>query len=136
MNNIDYHDGFYLDSGATHHVCNNRDYFVDFTPCEEELYGFEGTSSPICGRGTVLIPGTKFKLKNAVYMPNAVTNLVSIFDAVTLFGCRLIFKKSGVYLKGRLLATIDPATRLFRVCVPEKFFAVLSRQIQSFGTNG
>jgi len=40
--NIDFQDGFYLDSGATHHVSNKCDYFVDFTPCEEELYGLKG----------------------------------------------------------------------------------------------
>ena len=76
------HDSFILDSGATVHICNNRQRFEDFVPASDQLYAGESRSD-IEGYGTVRINLTRpsgkinIKLAHVAYIPEFQTNTVS-----------------------------------------------------------
>ena len=76
------HNSFILDSGATVHICNNRQRFEDFVPASDQLYAGESRSN-IEGYGTVRINLTRpsgkisIKLAHVAYVPEFQTNTVS-----------------------------------------------------------
>ena len=76
------HDSFILDSGATIHICNDRQRFEDFVLVSESVYAGEGQVQ-VQGFGTVRInidrPSGKLNIKLAqvAFIPNFQTNTVS-----------------------------------------------------------
>ena len=78
-------DSFILDSGATTHVCNNREQFQDFKPATDEDIFYAGdTIISIEGFGTIeiTIQGStgpkKISLTKAAYIPAFHTNVASL----------------------------------------------------------
>jgi len=78
-------DSFILDSGATTHVCNNRERFQDFKPATDEDVLYAGdTIISIEGFGTIeiTIQGStgpkKISLTKAAYVPAFHTNVASL----------------------------------------------------------
>lgn len=73
------------DSGTTSHICNDMNSFVDLTSLtESSISGIGNQSIKALGRGTVVLEAKVGKetrihrLKDTLYAPNAVNNLISI----------------------------------------------------------
>ncbi len=73
------------DSGTTSHISNRRETFSDFKPLEAtSIAGIGSASVRALGRGTVLLDckvngkTITHQLKDTLYAPNAVNNLISI----------------------------------------------------------
>ena len=102
--------GLVLDSGATSHMINNREMFIDIDDSfSGKVQNANKTESEICGRGTVAFLGKdsnqinrKIVLENALFIPENSHSLVSISKlgeagADILIGPELsIIDKSGV----------------------------------------
>lgn len=75
-------DTWVMDSAATHHFCNRRDWFCTFTTLNTEATVGEGKSR-VEGRGDIWIqmlyePKKQFCLRNVIYAPKMGRNLISI----------------------------------------------------------
>ena len=80
-------NSYILDSGATHHVCNDRSRFIDFTAAvdNERITTGDGVAQ-IKGYGTIWIKtkcpgwleGRTIQLRNTYYVPTFSTNVVSL----------------------------------------------------------
>lgn len=73
---------WWVDSGATKHICCTKGAFSSFTPNSDEECLFMGnaSSSKIEGKGTVTLrftSGNILSLKDVLYVPNIRKNLVS-----------------------------------------------------------
>ncbi|OMO62209.1 Zinc finger, CCHC-type [Corchorus capsularis] len=72
---------WWIDTGATRHVCTDKNMFTTFTPIEgEKLYMGNSTSSAIEGQGKVQLKMTSGKvvtLTDVFYVPEIRKNLVS-----------------------------------------------------------
>ncbi|GJW75361.1 retrovirus-related pol polyprotein from transposon TNT 1-94 [Tanacetum coccineum] len=77
-------DDWWYDSGATTHVCNNRDLFKTYKETEDghEVMMGDNHTSKVIGSGNVEIQftsGKKLTLMNVLHVPNIRKNLVSGF---------------------------------------------------------
>ena len=73
---------WWLDVGATRHICCDRAVFANLVPLEigEKLYMSNSVTSEIKGQRTVFLKmtsGKEIKLHNVLYVPNIRKNLVS-----------------------------------------------------------
>ncbi|KAG8491562.1 hypothetical protein CXB51_014803 [Gossypium anomalum] len=87
---------WWLDTGATRHICCNNDSFVELVPCEkgEKLYIGNNATSKIKGKGTVILKltsGKELKLQNVLYVSNICKNLV--FETfLSMHGFRMLLR--------------------------------------------
>src|SRR5277367_3151728 len=99
-------DLWYLDSGTTSHISNNRDVYIDFVNTKPTPITGIGSSAISTGYGTIPI---EFKVKNKIfthklhhvlYLPDAPNCLISVsrFDEK---GGRAIFYKGECFLEGK-----------------------------------
>ena len=105
---------WWIDTGATHHVCFDKKMFSTFEPIEigEKVFMGNSTTSKIKGQGKVVLKMTSKKeltLTKVLYVPKIYKNLV--FDSlINSHRFRLVFEldkfvlsKSGMYVgKGYL----------------------------------
>ena len=79
-------NSYILDSGATHHVCNDRSRFSDFRPASDEETLTSGNGKvKVGGYGTIWVRATcpgypngrLIHLRNTIYIPSFSTNVVS-----------------------------------------------------------
>ena len=100
---------WWIDTGATHHVCSDKMMFSSFKPIETGEKVFMGNSATldIKGQGKVVLKmtyGKELTLTNVLYVPEIRKNLVS-GSLLNSHGFRLVFEsdkfvlsKSGMYV--------------------------------------
>ena len=99
---------WWIDTGATRHVCTNKDLFTTFEKVEgEKMFMGNSASSAIEGQGKVLLKMTSGKtltLNDVLYVPEIRKNLVS-GSLLNKHGFRMVFEsdkvilsKSGMYV--------------------------------------
>lgn len=98
---------WYIDSGATSHMCNRRDLFQKL--CLEERGAItiaNGTSIVSLGKGKVKLKigksgnGFEAELNDVLYLPDLESNLVSV-NKLTEKGFLVVFEKENCYLTRR-----------------------------------
>ena len=73
-----------VDSGATRHICANKDGFTSYTPVgddEKVVYLGDSHIAQVLGKGKVMLKLTSGKtmaLNNVLHVPNIRENLVSV----------------------------------------------------------
>ena len=105
---------WWIDTGATRHVCSDKMMFSTFEPIEtgEKVFMGNSVTSDIKGQGKVVLKmtsGKELTLTNVLYVPEIRKNLVS-GSLLNSHGFRLVFEsdkfvlsKSGMYVgKGYL----------------------------------
>ncbi|XP_021979236.1 uncharacterized protein LOC110875347 [Helianthus annuus] len=88
--------GWWVDTGATRHVCADKSLFTTFKALsgEEKLYTGNAATADIMGEGTVILKWTSGKeltLSNVLYVPDLRKNLVSGW-LLNKFGFHLVFE--------------------------------------------
>ncbi|GJW43256.1 putative reverse transcriptase domain-containing protein [Tanacetum coccineum] len=130
-------DDWWYDSGATTHVCNNRDLFKTYKETKDghEVMMGDNHTSKVIGSGNVEIQftsGKKLTLMNVLHVPNIRKNLVSGFklcksgvkaviesDKVILSKANVFVGKvyacDGIYTYVYLLKSKDQAFETFKI---------------------
>ncbi|WJZ97445.1 hypothetical protein VitviT2T_016048 [Vitis vinifera] len=100
---------WWIDTGATRHVCSDKKMFSTFEPIEngEKVFMGNSATSEIKGQGKVILKmtsGKELTLTNVLYVPEIRKNLVS-GSLLNNHGFRLVFEsnkfvlsKSGMYV--------------------------------------
>ncbi|RVW50113.1 Retrovirus-related Pol polyprotein from transposon TNT 1-94 [Vitis vinifera] len=100
---------WWIDTGATRHVCSDKKMFSTFEPIEngEKVFMGNSATSEIKGQGKVILKmtsGKELTLTNVLYVPEIRKNLVS-GSLLNNHGFRLVFdsnkvvlSKSGMYV--------------------------------------
>lgn len=113
-------DSLIIDSGATQHMMNQRDWFHPFTPKEAPVTVGNNDRILSEGVGTVEIEGdngSSVQLNNVLYVPHISANLISV-TALTQEGNNVIFKEDGtveVNRDGELILHGQAMNNLFYV---------------------
>ncbi|KAJ0843621.1 putative RNA-directed DNA polymerase [Helianthus annuus] len=97
--------GWWIDTGATRHVCPDRSMFTTFKELagDEKLYMGNAATADIKGEGTVILKWTSGKeltLSNVLYVPDLRKSLVSGW-LLNKFGFRLVFESDQFVLTKR-----------------------------------
>lgn len=93
---------WWLDSGATRHVCANKSAFSSLTEVEngEKVYMGNSATSDIKGHGTVYLKMTSgkiVKLQNVLYVPDIRRNLIS-GTLLSVHGFKMVFESQKIIL--------------------------------------
>ncbi|XP_016675362.1 uncharacterized protein [Gossypium hirsutum] len=101
---------WWLDTGATCHICCDEDSFSELQPCEngEKLYMGNAATSKIKGKGTVVFKmtsGKELKLQNLLYMPEIHKHPV-FGTLLSVHGFKMIFESQKLVLSKGELSTI------------------------------
>ncbi|PHT45268.1 hypothetical protein CQW23_14426 [Capsicum baccatum] len=105
---------WWMDSGATRHVCANKELFSSFAPAqvEEMIYMANSATPKVEGKGKICLKMTSGKvltLNNVLYVPELCRKLISVslldkngFKCVTISG-KIVISKGEMYVgKGYL----------------------------------
>ncbi|KAF5282306.1 hypothetical protein FQR65_LT14360 [Abscondita terminalis] len=119
-------DDWIIDTGASDHMCNNRNIFTDFETFSETVNVNIGNGEKVSvlGKGTVeiecLVQGewTPAKICDVLYTPNMICNLFSVKTAAKK-GIDFIIKNAGsecvFTLNGKVVATGTDVGDLFKM---------------------
>ncbi|CDO77609.1 hypothetical protein BN946_scf184946.g1 [Trametes cinnabarina] len=132
-------DAWYLDSGATLHVCKDRINFFEYSETPgKTVKGVGGHPVPQLGRGTVPLVShignkltTELTLTDVAHIPAATHNLISV-SRITDRGARVLFHGNTVEIRapnGALLAAGTKSGHLYRLSVesgPDCVFAAIA----------
>ncbi|KAG8493357.1 hypothetical protein CXB51_010932 [Gossypium anomalum] len=93
---------WWLDTGATHHICCNKDSFSKLVPCDkrQKLYMRNAATFKIKGKGTVVLKinsNKELKLQNVLYVSDIRKNLVS-GTFLSVHGFRMVFESHKLIL--------------------------------------
>ena len=93
---------WWIDTGATRHVCCDRAEFADLVPLEtgEKLFMGNSATSEIKGQGTILLKmtsGKEVKLHNVLYVPDIRKNLIS-GTLLSMHGFKMVFESQKIVL--------------------------------------
>jgi hypothetical protein len=105
-----HNDRWILDSGATQHMCNNKNLFTNLEPYNTTITIANNTSMAAIGRGEIKLTthnGTTFSLINVLYVPKLASNLLSVCCATKNPKMRFNFKNGEcqIIYDDTLLAT-------------------------------
>lgn len=95
-------DKWYLDSGATNHMCNRKDIMREYVSVKPlEVYVANGQKLSTVGRGNVLVRlrNCEKTISNVYYVPNLTTNLLSVSE-LTRKGYRVVFNNKQCKILG------------------------------------
>ena len=107
INLLEGDNAWWVDSGATRHVCKNKNFFKTMKPVDDGTILFMGnsTTTPVLGIGDVELKftsGSILTLTNVFYVPEVRKNLVS-GGLLNKFGFKLVFEADKFVLsKGGL----------------------------------
>ena len=99
-----------IDSGATKHICGNRNSFFEYTLVregEEFIFLGDSRSTPVLGKGKVLLKltsGKTLSLSNVLHVPEILYNLRSVFVLgkagvkVSFEDDKIVMNKNGVFV--------------------------------------
>ena len=90
--------GWYVDTGATRHICNDKGMFTSYTKVtsEEKLFMGNSSFSGVEGKGKVVLKmtsGKELELTNVLHVPDIRKNLVS-GSLLVKHGFRLVFESN------------------------------------------
>ena len=92
---------WWIDTGATRHVCSSKEMFTSFEPLNgEKVFMENSVSSAVEGQGKVLLKmtlGKQLTLNNVLYVPKIRKNLVSGL-LLNKHGFRMVFESDKVIL--------------------------------------
>ncbi|CAM8948954.1 unnamed protein product [Rhodiola kirilowii] len=93
---------WWLDTGATHHICSDKNAFseLNLTEAGEKVYMGNSATLEVKGKGSVILKmtlGKELKLTNVSYVPDIRKNLVSgtLLDG---HGFKMVFESQKVIL--------------------------------------
>lgn len=121
-------DEWFIDSGATAHICNNREFFdkIDEGGSNKEILIANNTKLRVQGTGTVKLSvgDQTVILKRVNYVPEMCTNLMSVrritesgYEVLFTQGeCKVMDENKKVFMKGRIL---DGMYRIKAKCTTE-----------------
>ncbi|CAM8928657.1 unnamed protein product [Rhodiola kirilowii] len=100
---------WWLDTGATHHICSDKNAFSELklTESGEKVYMGNSATSEVKGKGSVnlkMTSGKELKLTNVSYVPDIRKNLVSgaVLDAhgfkIVFESQKVVLSKNGMYV--------------------------------------
>ncbi|CAA0819637.1 Unknown protein, partial [Striga hermonthica] len=94
-NLVDNLRAWYIDTGATRHVCSDKGLFSEYTPSNgRKLHMGNSSSSDVAGVGIVVLKltsGKELKLKDVLHVPDIRKNLVS-GSLLVEHGFKLVFE--------------------------------------------
>nr|GEV95900.1 retrotransposon protein, putative, Ty1-copia subclass [Tanacetum cinerariifolium] len=85
---------WWVDSGATRHVCNDQTMFKTYEPSDSMLYMGNHSTAQVKGNGKIdlmFTSGNTLTLKNVLHVPDVRKNLVS-GSLLNKFGFKLVFE--------------------------------------------
>jgi hypothetical protein len=115
---------WYVDSGATQHMCSQRELFEDYQDISTSPVCLaDGRSIPVKGKGTINLGietdqnVRKIYMKDVLYVPDLRGGLISVKKTVEV-GNEVIFGKNGckiVDANGKTIAMAVPGQDLYRL---------------------
>lgn len=119
---------WYIDSGATSHMTNNREFFNEiFTNIEDKIIVANGKEANVkgIGSGKVICYNGNIKktitLKNALYIPDLHTNLISV-KKITENGFTVEFKEKACNIleDKKIIVTAESEGNLYKLKTEHK----------------
>ncbi|RVW41557.1 Retrovirus-related Pol polyprotein from transposon TNT 1-94 [Vitis vinifera] len=117
---------WWIDTGATRHVCSDKKMFSTFEPIEngEKVFMGNSATSEIKGQGKVILKmtsGKELTLTNVLYVPEIRKNLVS-GSLLNNHGFRLVFESNKVVLSksGMYVGKGYMSDGMWKLNVPKK----------------
>ena len=92
-----------IDSGATRHICGDRNAFNSYTPLnngEEQVFMGDSSAALVVGKGKVLLKltsGKTLSLSDVLHVPNIRANLVSV-ALLSKVGIKLAFESDKIVM--------------------------------------
>ncbi|XP_073222528.1 uncharacterized protein [Cicer arietinum] len=147
LNMIEDVESWWIDSGATRHVCKNKELFKIID--EEDgsiLYMRNASTIQVKGKGTVEIEFTSGKiltLKDVFYVPNVRKNLIFV-PLLNKFGLKCVFERDKFILsEGALFLVPQLAKAMFLESgsrkghlqrIPQQFEKLLKKKLTNKGS--
>lgn len=119
---MSYSAGWYVDSGATSHICRNRELFDNLNSAKEEILVANGEKLMSLGRGKArirVVNGDSIReipVYDAMYVPKAQCNLLSV-KKLTSRGFKVIFENNDcvITLNGSKIAVGEFNGELYKL---------------------
>ena len=126
-------DGWYIDSGATDHICYDRMLFADYQPLLTPRPVFLGNSSRVnaYGTGTVHL-GNRITLTGVLHVPDMELNLFSVEKALCR-GYELAFTPAGCTIshRGKAIMMATRSGNLFRITTQHSLANLTQGEVSS-----
>nr|GEX10379.1 protein kinase-like domain, phloem protein 2-like protein [Tanacetum cinerariifolium] len=114
---------WWVDSGATRHVCNNQTMFKTYEPSDSMLYMGNHSTTQMKGKGKINLVftfGNTLTLNNVLHVPDVRKNLVS-GSLLNKFGFKLVFESNKFILSkgGRFIGKGYHTGEMFKLNITD-----------------